>query len=154
MDKGEELAIAMATLEASFIDSIKDHTEHTEPKILEPYDLFEIKGDRLVVFSEDEIPELLALEEMKGIENLLVYCAESKRFHGWMPISTFLDSDVDKMIGLDGETGQIWGITNIKEPAIASLEDRGFWGFFEGDDGNKYFFSRGQSVFAVDQMLL
>jgi len=140
----EELQAGLATLEASFIDSIKEHTVHSNPVILEPYDSFEIKGDRLTIFDKSEFNELMVVSPEMG---LLVYDADQDACLGMMPIQEFTELDHNELlIGMSSDGGA-YGIIGIEEPAIASLSDRGFWGFFRGDDGNKYFFSRGQYQF-------
>lgn len=151
MNKAEELQVGLAIIEASLIDSIKDHTKHEDPIILEPYDSWEVKGDRLTVFTEDEFSDVL--NEI-GDMNVLEYCAEQQRVHGLISAKDFVASDAErKFIALDESAGIIFGLVNIEKPAIAKLDDRGFWGFFQGD-GEKYFFSRGQHRFSVDRVQL
>lgn len=143
MNKGEELQQGLATLEASFIDSIKDHTTHRDPKILEPYDKFEVEGKRFTIFDKSEFQELIKLEPLLS---LIIYDANRDACLGMLSIQEFTALQHDELlIGL--REGNAYGIVGIEEAAIASLSDRGFWGFFKGDDGKKYFFSRGQYQF-------
>ncbi len=143
--KEGELQVAMSVIEASLLDSIREHTEHENPIILPPYDNFEVKGDRLTLFDDSEFSEVL--DELGDNEPILVYDAEEQACYGLTTLSAFLDQDVQKAIALDENAPHLIGILKSEEPT--AIKDHGFWGGFKGDDGTPHFFSRGQFQFFV-----
>ncbi|MEM1240842.1 MAG: hypothetical protein AAGI45_13460 [Cyanobacteria bacterium P01_H01_bin.26] len=150
--KREELQVAMATLEIGFVDFIKSHTEHKTPTILEPYDTFEIDGSKLTLFAETEFDQLLRALSIQ--ESPLLYNAPAQACQGLVSVRAFRELESEKYIGLDAENLQVWAILGASQEGITRIKDQGFWGFFEGNGGKKYLFSKGSEAFATYEVAL
>ena len=143
--KREELQIAMATIELGFVTTITEHTEHKIPIILVPYVTFEIEGSDLILFSEDEFDAAFGV--LPDQERILLYNLPSQACEGPVDVSAFRQADGEKFLAIDKDRVKIWGILGASLDGARRINDRGAWGFFEGDDGKKYRFSYGSETF-------